>query len=224
MVAVVVLGGLFMLARTLSTAPPPAVIIPVLSSASPDLEAITRMIGDIELPAAGQRPQGLVAVDSLLTVRDWPAALERLARMLKPAHGATAAVLHEYVGFCHYHSGSLDRALHSFRQALAADSGHAANRQTRLGFAIGYLFQSRGFADSALESYSAARANLAATVLDDVDPLLLALYNNLALAHEVTGDTAGALAFYASAAELVDTTADAPSSRTVRDNLRRLAR
>jgi len=43
---VVVLVALYGLARTLSTTPPSAVILPILASNSQDLEALTRMVGD----------------------------------------------------------------------------------------------------------------------------------------------------------------------------------
>lgn len=226
-VAVVVLAGLFMLARTLSIAPPAAVIIPVLASAKPDLETMTRMLGDIDIDPTlaagmpGDLSDRFRAVDSLIAIHDWPAALELLRRLPRPTTGASKAVIEEYAGYCQYRSASPDRALHSFRQAMAADSSLNAARQFRLAFAAGYLFQSHGYADSALAMYSSV-SRFAST--DLVAPLRPALVNNLALAHEATGDTARAFELYAEAAALVDTTADTPSARVVRDNLRRLVR
>ncbi|MFO7638803.1 MAG: hypothetical protein R6X14_05840 [bacterium] len=226
-VGVLILAGLFMLARTLSTAPPTKAILPVLASNRPDLEALTRMVGDIELDsgiAAGlteELRERYVTVDSLIGLGDWPAALERLPKLPRRPAGEEAAVREEYAGVCHYRAVRPDHALNSLREAAAADSGRDRARQFRLAFAIGYLFQSRGFPDSALAPYATARFFAPA---DSLDRRLPAVLNNLALAHELTGDTAAALELYDAVTALVDTSVDTRSARVVRDNLRRLAR
>lgn len=226
-VGVLVLAGLLMLARTLSTAPPREVILPVLSSNPLDIEALTDMVGEIELDTVlsegldEELKERFRAVDSLIALNDWHEALERLRRMPRTDDGESNAIIEEYNGFCLYRAIRPDHALNSFRKAAAADSGRDPDRQIRLAFAAGYLFQSRGFADSALTVYGTALRFVPA---DEPVPLSAALYNNLALAYEATGDTAAAVPFYRAAAGLVDTTADTPSARTVRDNLRRTAR
>jgi len=228
----VVLVALYGLARTLSTTPPSAVILPILASNSQDLEALTRMVGDIELDSSPTEnlPEELAgrlaSVDSLIALGEWHPALDRLRRLRRPPEGSAKAVIEEYAGFCHYRSVRPDHALHSFREAMAADSGRDRERQFRLAFAAGYLFQSRGFADSALALYSTARyyAPAPPEEPDSAPGILAALLNNFGLARETTGDTAAALELYRSAAAMVDTSVDDPGARTVRDNLRRLSR
>ncbi|MBN2538274.1 hypothetical protein JXB37_08375 [candidate division WOR-3 bacterium] len=222
-IGVVAVFALVMLARTLTTATNPDIIIPVLASANPDLTALTRMMGDIEPDTAGfQPPEDLaprfLVVDSLVAERDWPTAIDRLRSLVKPAPADKLAYVHELLGYCYYQSAAPDRALNEFRKEIAA-AGSNSSRQFRAAFCAGYLFQSRGFADSALVFYQQAR-HFAPE--DSADPLLPATLNNLGLAYEATGDSTAALTAYGAAAALLDTTADSRAARVLRDNLRRL--
>ena len=224
-VGVLVLVGLFMLARIMSTAPPREVILPLLASNPLAIATLTAMVGDIELDSGltDHLPEELRArlrpVDSLIALGNWPEALEHLRKLPRTDDGETSAVIEEYTGYCLYRSVRPDHALHSFRRARAADSSRDRGRQLRLAFAAGYLFQARGFADSALIAYADARRQ---APTDSLDSRLPAVLNNLALAYETTGDTGAAFQLYESVAALVDTNADSPSARVVRDNLRRL--
>lgn len=223
-VGVVVVFALFMLARTLTSSTSTNVIIPYLSASDRDLTALTRMMGEI-LPETAQPdlPEELLPrfrqVDSLLTERNWPAAIERLRGLVKPTPEDKVAVVHELLGFCYHQSASPDRALNEFRLELAAAPGDST-RQFRAAFCAGYLFQSRGMADSALVLYQQARRFAPG---DTAEALVPALLNNLGLAQETLGDTAAALAAYVEAAALVDTGSDSRAARVLRDNLRRLS-
>jgi tetratricopeptide (TPR) repeat protein len=224
---IVALVMLFILARNISTAPPRAVIIPVLSSANPDLETRTRMLGDVELdraPVAGMSEENrarFAEIDSLIELRDWPAALNLLPGMLNAVAPDRVTVVHDYLGFCYHQAARPDHALFEFREGMNLAGSDRPDLQYRLAFCAAYLFQGRGLADSALAFYNLARHYIPA---DSADPLLPALLNNYGLAQEATGDTVGALAHYLDAARLVDTTADTRDARVVRDNIRRLSR
>ncbi|MEO0081914.1 MAG: hypothetical protein ABIL25_06440 [candidate division WOR-3 bacterium] len=287
----VVLFLLFMLARTLShTAVEPAPI-PLLATAQQDLVSLTRMLGEIEPDTFGfgSLPAEICCrlkpTDSLIAEQNWPEAIAELHRCLKRVPDRYVSAVHACLGFCYYHSASLDRSLAEFRKAfqlgalprasvvsplqhlspplshttslqkeedvkvgasgVTSDSGHrtssaqtadsgtsgtphfelAADDSTgrglraRAAFAIAYLFQSRGFPDSAEYYYFAARA-----LLPDSSPLLAAVLNNIGVIRETRGDTTGARKHYAAAAVFCDTVANTPSARTLRDNLRRLTR
>lgn len=222
-VGVVVIFALFMLARTLTSSTNTNVIIPYLSTNDRDLTALTRMMGEI-LPDTTRSglPEELMprfrAVESLLTERNWPAAIERLRGLVKPTPEDKVALVHELLGFCYHQSASPDRALSEFRMELATAPGDST-RRFRAAFCAGYLFQSRGMADSALVFYQQARPF---APIDTSQTLVPALLNNLGLAQETVGDTAAALAAYHEAATLVDTTVDSRGARVLRDNLRRL--
>lgn len=223
-VGVVVLFALFMLTRTLATSADPNVIIPYLSVNDRDLTALTRMMGEVTPDTArSDLPEELLPrfrqVDSLLLEYNWPAAIERLRGLVKPMPGDRVAVVHELLGFCYHRSSSPDRALNEFRLELAAAPGDST-RRFRASFCAGYLFQSRGLADSALVFYRQARRFAPD---DTAEALVPALLNNLGLAQEALGDTAAALASYREAAALLDTATDSRAARVLRDNLRRLA-
>jgi tetratricopeptide (TPR) repeat protein len=222
-IGVVVLASLYFLARTLShvtTEPPP---VPVLATAKEDLVSLTRMLGDIEQDTTGlgllpeQVRTQLRVVDSLAVERNWQETVNNLRRLLKSAAPDKAAALHAYLGFCYYQAASPDRSLYEYRKALLASDSTALAGRT--AFDIGYLFQSRGLADSAEQYYAAARA-----VLPDSSPLRAAVLNNLGVLSEKTRDTARAREYYVAAAELTDTALDTRPARTLRDNLRRVTR
>jgi len=223
--AVVVLVALFFLARTLSTAPTEAPPVPVLANAAPDLTALTRMLGDIGVDStrAADLPEDVRAqlgrVDSLVTERSWYDAIELLRRLRKSTPPDRAAFLHDYLGYCHHQAAHPDRALLEFRRALEAAGPGDSLLRYRIAFCVGYLFQSRGFADSALAFYSYARG---AAHPDSTDPLLPALLNNLGLAREYLKDRAGARELYLEAARHIDTSGTTSTGRTLRDNLRRV--
>jgi tetratricopeptide (TPR) repeat protein len=226
-VGVVVVGLIVFLSQLLSRAAPSEPLIPVLATANPDLTTMTRMLGDIERDSTAvqempeEATEGFRVVDSLIGERNFPDAIERLLKLRKTVPEDKVAVIHDYLGFCYARSASPDRALREFRDAMDEADPEAATEHYRAAFCAGYLFQSRGFADSARAFYDHARHH---AVPDTADRLYPALLNNLALSLEAAGDTAAALAGYEEAALYVDTAADERRARVLRDNLRRLAR
>ena len=197
--------------------------IPLLSSAKNDLISLTRMLGDMKLDSDTRAmfPSSLDArlagPDSLFAQRRWYDALEALNRALKGASRSDSALLYAYMGFCDYEAGNMDRALLSFRKSLAGDSS-PNGLAPRLQFSVGWLFQSRGYQDSAVAYYSRARR----TLPDSAQLLRAAAANNSGAAYEVSGDTSSAAAAYRDAAALLDTVAYSKESETIRENLARL--
>ncbi len=221
----VVLLLLFFLARTLSTTVSEVAPTPILATANPDLTAMTRMMGDISLDTT--RTAGLpdevltqfARVDSMMAERSWYDAIEALGRLQKSVPEDKVDVVHDYIGYCQHQAANPDRALREFRKALDA-AGNDTTR-ARMAFCIGYLFQSRGYADSAFAFYDLARHAAPPGSTDVSRPALL---NNLGVARETLGDTTAAFGFYREAAALLDTSGADRSARTLRDNLRRTYR
>lgn len=197
--------------------------IPLLSSAKNDLISLTRMLGDVKLDSGTRAmfPSSLGArlagPDSLFAQRRWYDALDALSRTLKGASRSDSALLHAYMGFCDYEAGNMDRALWSFRKSLARDS-NPTGLAPRLQFSVGWLFQSRGYQDSAVAYYSRARR----TLPDSAQLLRAAAANNSGAAYEVSGDTSSATAAYRDAAALLDPVAYSRESETIRENQSRL--
>ncbi|UCG42898.1 MAG: hypothetical protein JSU73_13735 [candidate division WOR-3 bacterium] len=226
-VGIVVVVALFMLARTLATSTGRVPPTPMLSLQNRDLTTVTRMLGDIERDTAGI--EGLPDevrtrfedVDSVISEGNWPEAIGLIRGLHKSVPEDNLDVYHDYLGFCFYKSASPDYALAEFRSALGTADTADPELEARMAFCIGYLFQSRGYADSALAMYALARQALGEELLTTA--LAPALLNNYGLAREASGDTAGAVELYDAAALLLDTTGTDRASRTLRDNIRRLS-
>jgi Tfp pilus assembly protein PilF len=103
-----------------------------------------------------------------------------------------------------------------FRRALA---GRPGGLEPWLLFALGYLFQSRGFHDSAFVYYRRSDSALAGAP----GALRIAVLNNLGVAAAEQADTLSAVAAFSSALALFDTTGDTRDARTLRDNIRRVS-
>ena len=223
---IVVVVALFMLARTLATSTGHVPPTPMLSIANRDLAVVTRMLGDIERDTAAK--SGLPdkvrtrfeEADSVITEGNWPEAIKLIRSLNKSVPEDNLDVYHDYLGFCFYRSAHPDYALAEFRSALGT-AGTDPEPEARMAFCIGYLFQSRGYADSALVMYDLARQVLGEELT--TVSFAPALFNNHGLAREATGDTAGAIELYSMAAALLDTTGPDRTSRTLRDNIRRLS-
>ncbi len=215
-VAVVVIAALYMLARTLATTTQDVPPTPFLSIAQRDLALTTRLLGDVTVPAG--QPGVPAGVDSLIAGRLWEEAVARIRKQLKGNRpGAPATRMR--LGLCLYNASSPDRALREFRLVLA-DSSADPLTLGRAAFNAAYLFQSRGFADSALGYYRRAEEASA----DSADALLPALFNNTGVAFLSVADSAAALERFLRATAHLDTAADNADARILRDNLRRLAR
>jgi tetratricopeptide (TPR) repeat protein len=160
----------------------------------------------------------LAGPDSLFAQRRWYDALTALDKMLKRATRPESAAIHAYMAFCDYEADNLDRSLQYFRKSLAADS-NPTGIAPRLAFAIGWMFQSRGYQDSAVAYYSRARR----TLPDSARLLRAEAANNAGAAYEVMKDTTAAGGAYLEAAALLDTIAYPKESRTVRENMARAA-
>ena len=198
--------------------------IPMLSTAKTDLISVTRMLGDVTLDSSThawlQEELGarLVGPDSLFAQRRWYDALTALSKMLKGATRPESAAIKALMGFCDYEADNLDRSLQAFRKSLTADSSPTGTAP-RLQFSIGWMFQSRGYQDSAIAYYSRVRRGA-----PDSSRLLKAeAANNAGVAYEVLRDTSVAGTAYREAAALLDPIEYPKESKTVRENLARLA-
>jgi len=211
--------------------------IPLLANAKNDLVSMTRMLGDVTLDDSThevlRRRLGsrLAGPDSLFSERRWYDALTALAKMLARATRPESAAIQTYMAFCQFQADNLDRALQSFRKSLALDTS-PAGMASRLRFSVGWMFQSRGFQDSAVAYYSRVRlpwesdeARAAGEAAPDSVRLLGAeAANNAGVAYAVLKDTAAAEAALLEAAALLDTAAYPKQARTIRENLARLTR
>ena len=222
-VGVVAVVLVVLVVGALSRPPADPAPIPMLSSARTDLISVTRMLGDVALDNSTRAlfPKELNArltgPDSLFAQRRWYDALTALSKMLKDATRPESAAIRSYMAFCDYEADNLDRSLQHFRKSLAADSS-PTGIAPRLAFSIGWMFQSRGYQDSAIAYYSRARR----TLPDSVRLLKASAANNAGVAYEVLKDTAAAGAALREAAALLDTIAYPKESKTVRENLDRL--
>ena len=152
---------------------------------------------------------------------DMEKAIKRIKGLRKSVPDDNVGVYHDYLGFCYHKSASPDRALAEFRTGLETVGPANPDLEARMAFCMGYLFQTRGFADSALAMYTHAQHAMGEQAV--TEPITPAMLNNNALAREATGDTAGAIEMYGAAAMLLDTTGTDRASRTLRDNIRRLS-
>jgi tetratricopeptide (TPR) repeat protein len=136
--------------------------------------------------------------------------------MLKGATRPESAAIRAYMAFCDYEAGNLDRSLQHFRKSLAADSS-PTGIAPRLQFSIGWMFQSRGYQDSAIAYYTRARR----TLPDSARLLKSEAANNAGVAYEVLKDTSAAAGMYREAAALLDTISYPKEAKTIRENMAR---
>jgi tetratricopeptide (TPR) repeat protein len=223
-VGVVAVVLVVLVVGALSRPPAEPAPIPMLSTAKTDLISITRMLGDVALDSGARAlfPKELGAwfagPDSLYAQRRWYDALTALGKMLNRATRPESAAIRAYMAFCWYDADNLDRSLQSFRKSLAEDSS-PTGIAPRLAFAIGWMFQSRGYQDSAVAYYSRARRALP----DSVRLLKASAANNAGAAYEVLKDTAAAGDAYREAVALLDSAAYPKEMKTIRENLTRAA-
>lgn len=222
-VAIVAVVLIVLVVGALSRPPAESAPIPMLSAAKPDLISVTRMLGDVALDSStramfpGELGARLAGPDSLFAQRRWYDALTALSKMLKGATRPESAAIRAYMAFCDYEADNLDRSLQHFRKSLAADS-NPTSIAPRIAFSIGWMFQSRGYQDSAVAYYSRARRALA----DSAGLLKAEAANNAGAAYEVLKDTSAAGGAYREAAALLDTVAHPKELRKIRENLARL--
>jgi tetratricopeptide (TPR) repeat protein len=222
-VGVVVVVLVVLVVGALSRPPAEPAPIPMLSSAKTDLISVTRMLGDVTLDSSTralfpeEMDARLVGPDSLFAQRRWYDALASLTRILNRATRPESAAIRAYMGFCDFEADNLDRSLQSFRKSLAADTS-PTGIAPRIQFSVGWMFQNRGYQDSAIAYYSRARR-----VLADTAHLLRAeAANNAGVAYEVLKDTSAAAGMYREAAASLDTIVYPKESKTIRENLARL--
>jgi len=222
-VGVVVVVLIVLVVGALSRPPAEPAPIPLLSTAKGDLISMTRMLGDVTLDSSTRAlfPSELrarfVGPDSLFAQRRWYDALTALDKVLKGATRPESAAIRAYMAFCDYEADNLDRSLQHFRKSLAADSS-PSGIAPRLQFSIGWMFQSRGYQDSAIAYYSRVRQALP----DSARLLRASTVNNAGAAYEVLKDTSSAAAAYNEAAALLDTIVYPKETKTIRENLARL--
>jgi tetratricopeptide (TPR) repeat protein len=224
-VGVVAVVLVVLVVGALSRPPTEPAPIPLLSTAKPDLISVTRMLGDVTLDSRthalfpSELSARLVGPDSLFVQRRWYDALNALNKMLKDATRPESAAIRAYMAFCDYEADNLDRSLQHFRKSLAADSSPSGMAH-RLQFSVGWMFQSRGYQDSAIAYYWRVRRALP----DSARLLRASAANNAGAAYEVLKDTAAAGVAFREAAALLDTIAYRKESNTIRGNLARLTR
>jgi len=221
---------LFMVARTLSSAPAPSLPVQRVDPAKTDLSAYTRMVGSPGIDSLLRRslPETtaarLVQIEKMVEDRELRDAVGRMQRMLsrEKLSAAEQALLRGYSAVCEHElanpNGALVNLLAGLALADAADSVVNGSVRAWLGFQAGWLFQYHGLADSARRYYEAALS--AANAESPLRPTLL---NNLGVALEAAGDSLAAAEAYRAAVALVDTTAQDRDPTRVRDNYRRVS-
>jgi len=222
-VGIVVAILVVLVVGALSRPPAEPAPIPMLVSAKTDLISVTRMLGDVSLDSStralfpGELDARLAGPDSLFAQRRWYDALAALGTMLKHATRPESAAIRAYMGFCDYEAENLDRSVQHFRKSLSADSS-PAGIAPRIQFSIGWLFQNRGYQDSAIAYYSRALR----AIPDSVQLLRAQAANNAGVAYEVLKDTSAAAGMYHEATAELDTIVYPRELMTIRENLARL--
>ena len=225
-IGIVVAVVIFLVAGSLTRTPAEPPPIPMLSSAQRDLVSLTRMLGDVELDSAVRRmfPAGLdarlVGPDTLFEQKKWLDAIGQLDKLVKKSAAEDLPALRAYSGVCFYQAASLDRAVQQFRKGLAKAESTGSPLKPWLAFSAAYLFQSRGYQDSAVAYYRLAQQSLG----EPSGTLRIRVLNNVGVALEVLKDTAAAGTALRQALALTDSAADPKTARLVRDNLGRLSR
>ncbi|MEO0085478.1 MAG: hypothetical protein ABIK37_02475 [candidate division WOR-3 bacterium] len=226
---VVVAAMLFMVARTMSSAPAPPAPPQRVDPAKTDVSAYTQMVGEPCLDTtfrhsiSGLNATAFVQIESMVRNRELRDAIARMQRMLVRTQRSSPerALLHGYVAACEYELANpnavLVNLLKGFALADTTDSS-VAELKAWLGFQAGWLFQYHGLTDSAREYYSQALQT--APTASRLRPWLL---NNLGVTMEATGDTVGAAEAYRSAAAAIDTTQANRTTNRILNNLRRLS-
>lgn len=221
--AVAVVGGavLWLLGSSLLRPPTDSTPVPLLVTADRDIAAITRMLGDITIdnsfPVAKTESLDprLIAVESLIRERRLEQVRQSLNSLRRRCPTGMTGRLHAVSGLAWYESGQPDRALAELRRAADSSTGHLA---TWSAFAVAWLFQSRGFADSALVWYQRTL-----TTADSTSFIAAAAHNNIAVVLEKRRELVEAAKHFAAAATVIDTADTTTYARTLRDNLRRLS-
>jgi tetratricopeptide (TPR) repeat protein len=225
-VAVVLVVVVVVVSGSLVRAPAEQPPIPMLSQAERDLVSLTRMLGDVRMDSAlrslfpAELQARLAGPDTMFQQGKWFDAAGQIDRLLKKANPDEVPALRAYLGVCFNEAASPDRALQQFRKGLASAESTGSRLAPWLAFSVAYLFQGRGFQDSAVAYYARARQSLG----DTPDPLRLSVLNNAGVAYQVIKDTAAARVAFDEALTLVGPTTDTRSAALVRENLGRLAR
>jgi tetratricopeptide (TPR) repeat protein len=209
----------YLLISSLSRPPASRAPIPFLSTVNQDLVSITRMLGDVAFDSDFRAvvPEDTArfgVVDSLIAERKFPDALRRLQAFARNPEPGLTGPLNAYLGLVWHYSSSPDRSLAAFRLVADSSTGALAGWAA---FAAGWLFQGRGYQDSAVAWYERALA-----LLDSVSPVRPMAENNLGVAWETLKDVEQARAHLLAAAAVIDTADTSRPARTLRDNLRRL--
>lgn len=198
---------------------------PFLSSSQEDVIGLTRMLGDVGMDSSirarfpAELEPKLKGADTLFEQRRWYDALNALQKLLGKATPAESVAINAYMAVGFTRAASEDRAVVSFRKVLAKDPTPAGFGPWA-AFNIGFLFQSRGYPDSAAAYYARARDMLSAST----GFLRAASLNNLGAALENLKDANGAMSAYAEATAYVDTLTGQKDLKTIRENLARVQR
>jgi tetratricopeptide (TPR) repeat protein len=224
-VGVVGAAILFLAINALTRPAPEPAPAPFLTNAHDDVIGLTRMLGDVVLDSATRakfpasiEPK-LKGPDTLFGQKRWYDALNALQALFGKATPAESVALNAYMAIGFTAAASEDRAVVRFRKVLAKDPT-PAGLGPWAAFNAGFLYQKRGFQDSAVAYYSRARDMLSAST----GFLRAASLNNLGVAIENLKDPAGAKAAYSEAAVYVDTLTGQKDLKTIRENLARVQR
>jgi tetratricopeptide (TPR) repeat protein len=225
-VAIVAGFMMFFLVRSVTSRPEDTPPTPLLGTAQPDLISLTRTTSDLQLDSqtraafAPEVSARLARADSLAAANRWPEVSEYLRGLLRTTKSGGTASVRAYLGYCYYRSASPDYALAQFRKSFAVADSALPGLQPWLAFAIGYLFQSRGFADSAAAWYERA----ADSPSDADSAFIAAAANNLGVVRELLGDSAAAALMYARAGTAGGSALDGRAARIIAENAARVAR
>jgi tetratricopeptide (TPR) repeat protein len=225
LVGIVAAVLIVLVGRSLLRPPGEPAPIPLLSTAKTDLISLTRMLGDVALDTAtrAQFPEGLNArltgPDTLVAQSRWFDAVNALLPMLKGMTAAESAAVFAYAAVCQYEAANLDNSLHMFRKSMKTGGQSPVSRLGPwVAFNVAFLFQSRGYQDSAIAWYARARRMLGSST----SPLRAHSANNVGVAYEVLRDTLAAGAALREALTLLDSIACPKETKTARKNLMRI--
>lgn len=216
----------FFLIRALVSRPTDTPPIPFVTQQQPDLIALTRTLGEINLDSTtrsmfpAELASRLPTIDSLVAERRFNEAVEGLQRHLRRATPAETAAIRAYLGYCYLQTTAYDLALMHWRKARVIAVQALPGLVPWLDFAIGFLFGSRSLPDSALASYRRIPPGAVVPVGYGRPGVL----NNTGVALELLGDSTAAARLYLEARTALGPEHLPRAAEVIAENISRLAR
>ncbi|MEO0070881.1 MAG: hypothetical protein ABIK39_02180 [candidate division WOR-3 bacterium] len=232
LVGVVLLFILFFLTKILSQPPNPQEPPESLKLNKVDLIAYSRMLGEIGIDTSFiailsvDFVRELRSIDTMIANRELRDAIARLGKMKRNKTPLERAVIQGYIGICYNELAQPTEALKAFQEGLKGIDTTAIDATGRvlgwLAFNAGYLWQNYSLPESALKYYQLSQRGVFSLL--PAPAFTGALFNNLGVAAEMSGDTLEAKRAYLAATGYIDTTASDRAGQRLKENIHRLTK